>query len=276
MSTAFRLAAIDLDQTLLGPDKTISDANRAAVERLISLGIQVVLASGRRFENMLQFHRALGLQGPIVSCQGGMVRDAESGEVIHESSMPTELALDVLDCARSASLAAVYYGREQTFTEARTEWVELYEKRLLGRAEIRDPRSLMPDQPLKLLLVDSPERIRRYHPLFLRRYAGRLDVVVTDPEYLELMPLGVNKATALEKLVARLGLEARQVITFGDGNNDAEMLSWAGVGVAMSHATPAARTAASIQAPPGPVETSLARGVELLLDYVLPGCGLAS
>lgn len=276
MSLPFRLAAVDLDQTLLGADKRISAPNRAAVGRLAAQGVHVVLASGRRFENMLRFHRNLGLRGPIVSCQGGLVRDAESGETLHERRMPTELALDVLDCARSASLSAVYYGHELTFTEKRTEWVELYERRLLGRIQVRDPRTLMPDEPLKILLVDSPERIRRYQPLFQRRYAGRLDVVVTDPEYLELMPLGVNKAAALDKLAAHMGLEARQVLAFGDGNNDVEMLSWAGVGVAMSHATPAARTAASIQAPPGPVETSFARGVELLLDYVLPSCGVAS
>lgn len=276
MPIPYRLAAVDLDQTLLGPDRRISPPNRAAVERLASLGVRVVLASGRRFDNMLRFHHALGLQGPIVSCQGALVRDVDSGETLHETLMPMDLALDVLDFARTTGIAAVYYGREQNFTLERTGWIEFYESRLLGRIEIRDPRSLMPDRPLKILLVDAPDRIARNVAVFQQRYAGRLHVVNTDPEYLELMPLGVNKGAALERLAARMGLQAAEVLAFGDGNNDVEMLSWAGVGIAMSHATPAALSAARFTAPPGPEDTSFSRGVELLLDRVLQRSGIAS
>ena len=66
----YRLAAVDIDDTLVGPDKRVGAANRAAVQQLRGCGCRVVLASGRRHANMLPFHRELGLDDYVVSCQG--------------------------------------------------------------------------------------------------------------------------------------------------------------------------------------------------------------
>ena len=94
----FRLAAVDLDDTLLGPDKEISRANLEAVHALRARGVCVALASGRRHANMLRFHRQLGL-GPddvIVSCNGALVQTAETGRVLHERRVPYDLAREIL------------------------------------------------------------------------------------------------------------------------------------------------------------------------------------
>jgi len=78
----FAVAAVDIDDTLVGPDGVISAANAAALTRLVAEGTLVVLASGRSHANMLPFHRALGLpHGPIISSQGAVVQESDSGEV---------------------------------------------------------------------------------------------------------------------------------------------------------------------------------------------------
>src|SRR5215208_5211004 len=88
----FRLAGVDIDNTLLGPDGRISAENAAAVRELRRRGVQVVLASGRNHVNMLRFHHELGLgDGPIVSAQGGVVRPAGGGAPWLEQSMAPEL-----------------------------------------------------------------------------------------------------------------------------------------------------------------------------------------
>ena len=94
--TPFRLAAIDIDGTLLGPDSQLSSANAAAVVRLQESGIRVILASGRRHENMLRFHHLLRLEGPLVSCQGALVKNAETGEILHRDCIPAKLAAEVV------------------------------------------------------------------------------------------------------------------------------------------------------------------------------------
>src|SRR3954469_11173440 len=88
----YKLAAIDIDDTLVGPDKRISGATRTAAARLTGCGWRVVLASGRRHDNMLPFHRELGLDDFLVSCQGAVARHAATGEVIHQSLLTVAAA----------------------------------------------------------------------------------------------------------------------------------------------------------------------------------------
>ena len=87
----------------------------------------------------------------------------------------------------------------------------------------------------------------------------------TDPPYLEFMPPGINKSTGLAAVAAHYLVEPAQVVAFGDGNNDVLMLRWAGIGIAMSHAKPAAKAAADFTVTDAPVTESLARGIEYLL-----------
>src|SRR4051794_25521091 len=91
----YKLAAIDIDDTLVGPDKRISGANRNAVARLTGLGCRVVLASGRRHDNMLPFHRELGLDDFLVSCQGAVARHPVNGELLHHAPVPMPEAAEV-------------------------------------------------------------------------------------------------------------------------------------------------------------------------------------
>ena len=70
--------------TFPGIPLRVSHGNRAAIDQLSSLGCRVILASGRRHENMLRFYRDLGLDDFVVSCQGAVARHAATGEVVHQ------------------------------------------------------------------------------------------------------------------------------------------------------------------------------------------------
>ena len=101
---SYRLAAIDIDDTLVGPDKLVSEPNRRAVVVLRELGVRVMLASGRGHDNMLQFHRLLGLDDYIVSAQGALVKHAETDEVLYERPIAEVLTRQLI--AEGASLGA--------------------------------------------------------------------------------------------------------------------------------------------------------------------------
>ena len=93
------------------------------------------------------------------------------------------------------------------------------------------------------------------------RFGSGLQTVSTSPESVEILPPGVHKARGMAMLAARRGLARERVMAFGDGDNDVELLQWAGLGVAMSECTPAAGAAATMRAPDGDAATSLARAV---------------
>jgi Cof subfamily protein (haloacid dehalogenase superfamily) len=264
----YRLAAVDLDGTLLGPDKAISEQNAAAVHRLNATGTQVIIASGRRHQNSIRFQRQLQLTGPIIACQGGLIRDGESGNVIEAHFLPQTVAREIAGDAEKNGVQAIYYHLDHLYVaEKNDRWIDLYESRVGERAETLPSLSQLDGRrALKIVWYGDPVVLGKIRPEIADRYRGKVDVLSTESENLEFMPRGVNKASALEKVAHEFGVPREQVLAFGDAENDMQMLAWAGMGVAMRHGNPAAIAAARMVSPPGPRETAFARAVDLLFE----------
>jgi Cof subfamily protein (haloacid dehalogenase superfamily) len=268
MNFPYRLAAIDLDGTLLGPDKLISDQNAVAVRRLNENGARVIIASGRRHQNSIRFQRQLQLSGPIIACQGGLIRDGESGNVIEAHFLPQTVAREIAEGAESNGVQPIYYHLDHLYVpEGNNRWLDLYESRVGERAETLPSLSQLDGRrALKIVWYGDPVVLRKIRPELAARYQGKVDILSTESENLEFMPRGINKAAALEKVAREFGVPQEQVLAFGDAENDLQMLAWAGMGVAMRHGNPAAISAARMVSPPGPPETAFARAVDALFE----------
>jgi Cof subfamily protein (haloacid dehalogenase superfamily) len=264
----YRLAAIDLDGTLLGPDKAISEHNATAVRRLNENGAQVIIASGRRHQNSIRFQRQLQLNGPIIACQGGLIRDGESGNVIEAHFLPQSVAREIVSEAEENGVQAIYYHLDHLYVpERNNRWIDLYESRVGERAETLPNLSQLDGRrALKIVWYGDPGMLKKIRPEIAARYHEKVDILATESENLEFMPRGINKASALEKVAHEFGVPREQVLAFGDGENDVEMLAWAGTGVAMRHGNSAAIAAARMVSPPGPPETAFARAVAVLFE----------
>jgi Cof subfamily protein (haloacid dehalogenase superfamily) len=263
----YRLAAVDLDDTLLGPDKVISAANAEAIQRLRAAGVTIALASGRRHENMLRFHQQLGLQGVIVSCNGAQVRDAETDEVFHEQLLPADRAARVIEAGHALGLTQNYYHTNGVvYVREKTPWSDLYEKRTASTVvAVGDLTQFQGKHALKLIWIDNPQRIAAMRVEVQREYSD-LYVTGTDSEYLEFMEARVSKAAGVAVAAERLAVTQSEILAFGDGSNDLPMLRWAGCGIAMANASDTVKQAANHIAPPGNPETSFARAVDLVLS----------
>jgi Cof subfamily protein (haloacid dehalogenase superfamily) len=268
MSFPYRLAAVDLDGTLLGPDKLISDQNAAAIHRLNEHGARVIIASGRRHQNSIRFQRQLQLTGPIIACQGGLIRDGESGNVIEAHFLPQAVARAIAGEAEKNGVQPIYYHLDHLYVpEGNNHWLDLYESRVGERAETVPSLSQLDGRrALKIVWYGDPVILRKIRPEMAAQYQGKVDILSTESENLEFMPRGINKAAALEKVAREFGVPQEQVVAFGDAENDLQMLAWAGMGVAMRHGNPAAISAARMVSPPGPPETAFARAVDVLFE----------
>jgi Cof subfamily protein (haloacid dehalogenase superfamily) len=262
----FRLAAVDLDGTLLGPDKEIGPENAAAVRRLRDAGVIVIIASGRRHQNSVRFQQQLGLTGPIIACQGGLIRDGESGNVVEAHFLPQSITRQIITDAEKNDIQTIYYHLDHLYVaERHNRWIDLYESRVGERAEVLPGlEQLDGRRALKIVWYGDPLTMTKVRPEISAHYADKADILSTEHENLEFMPRGINKATALAKVAAEYGVSQEQVLAFGDGENDVRMLSWAGVGVAMDHGNQAAIKAAKRVSPPGPPESAFARAVDAL------------
>jgi Cof subfamily protein (haloacid dehalogenase superfamily) len=268
----FAVAAVDIDDTLVGPDGVISAANAAALARLVAEGTRVVLASGRSHANMLPFHRALGLpHGPIISSQGAVVQDSDTGAVQFARAISPDDVADVTREGRERGFAVQHYRPSGIHVETRTRWTEYDQSRNAEpHRQVDDllatgANGTVPDDVMKIIWLGDHDAIDQATPDAHARHDARLTVTRTDPPYLEFSAANVSKATALAAVAESLGATQAEVVAFGDGNNDAAMLAWAGVGVAMPHASPSALAAADHVAPDGDPETALARAVNLVL-----------
>ena len=265
---SFRLAAVDLDGTLLGPDKQIGPENASAVQRLRDNGVTVIIASGRRHQNSVRFQRQLGLNGPIIACQGGLIQDGESGNVVEAHFLPQSVTQQIIADAERNDIQTIYYHLDHLYVaERHNRWIDLYESRVGERAEIlSNLEQLDGRRALKLVWYGDPVVLGKVRGEMSANYSDKVDVLSTERENLEFMPRGISKATALAKVAAEYGVRQEEVLAFGDGENDVAMLVWAGLGVAMGHGNQAAIKVAKRVSPPGPPESAFARAVDKLLE----------
>jgi len=260
-----RIAFVDLDDTLLGPDKKISSLNLKALDTLRAAGVEVVVASGRHHHNVRMF-REIGDLRWIVSSQGGMVGHVTSGKNLREVTLDAALAAELCERGRRLGMTLLAYDRDGARAETQTPWTELYTRKAGWQPELGDFRALPSEGFVKILWSGGPARIRTLAAELDSEMRERLQMVVTEPELLEFTALGATKATGAAALTEHLGLNAGNTMAFGDGNNDVEILQWAGISVAMAHGKSSAHRAARFISPPGPPETAFARAVDLALS----------
>ncbi len=258
-----RLAVIDLDGTLFGPNKQISPENRCALDRLREAGIEPVFASGRHHLNIVRFAQQTGPMSWVVSTSGAVVRHAVTEEQLHELTLPEAEALAVYEASRREKLAMIVYHRDGIFIDAECEATRVYAARASWKPQHGDLAQLAASGLQKILLSESPEILAKAGPSLESAFAHRLYVVWTEKDIVEFLSPHANKAVGVEALASKLGIAPDRVWAFGDGNNDVEMLEWAGFSVAMAHGQPRAHRAARAVSPPGPPETAFARAVDL-------------
>src|SRR6478736_3539489 len=256
----FKLAAIDLDGTLLGPDREISPENVRAVRQLQQPGLQVVLASGRHYHNMRRYADALpGVQW-IVSCQGGETADVTRNIILNRDFLPAPATRQILELSRARGFTTTVYTVDGILTDA--DWnsdLEFYTD-LAGRQPQQLPAPRLLDQPVfKIIWMGVPDELTKAHAQ--TTLPPDIQMVRTHERLLEIMPTAVTKASGLQRLTARLGLDAAAVMAFGAGDNDVPMFEWAGASFAMAHGWPSALQTATHITAAGPLETAFARGV---------------
>jgi hypothetical protein len=166
----------------------------------------------------------------------------------------------------SRGVSVLHWAGRGVLTQEQSRWTDRYTSDCSDPVAITDLRALRDEPAEKVVWGAEPGVITALAPEMRRRYRGRMVVTVTDDWFLEFAATGATKAAGVAAIADRYGIEQGEVLAFGDGNNDAALLAWAGLGVAMSHGRPAAQAAAKMVAPEGDPESGLARAVEVVLE----------
>jgi len=196
-------------------------------------GVTVIATTGRPFPGALPWAQKLGLDGPIICYQGAEVRTPD-GEKLLDHGIPHDVAMEVIRYARERNLHVQAYRDDLLIIERdRPEAHRYSEHAGMPLHLVPDLDTAMGPTTPKLVIVADPSVLEEQLPLARARWKGRLNVATSTPDYLEFTNYNSDKAEALKFLAGRLDVPQEQTAAAGDGRNDASMIAWAGLGVAV-------------------------------------------
>lgn len=248
MARAIDLILFDLDGTLLDPARAIREANRAAIQAALDLGIRVGLATGRSPASARPYAESIGATGPLIVFNGAVIWDVDKRRPVHQTHLPRTDARHAIAIARThGAHVNVYVGDEiwidqRSPTSRHSERKDGVSHRVVGDVLARlDAESA---DVIKLMIIDERHSVTRLAAPIRAASVHACALVNSEPSYLEMLPPGVDKGAALAHIERIYGITAARVLAFGDQQNDLELLATAGVGVAMGNAIPALKAVA--------------------------------
>jgi Cof subfamily protein (haloacid dehalogenase superfamily) len=250
----FDLGAFDLDGTVLRRDLTITEATVDAMRALHERGVRLVVATGRRFEGAREHAERLGFEDddPVICYGGSMVRRM-NGETLLHRTLPKSASVEVLEWAAERDLHARVFTDGKIVTSPVTPAVVRHLRSREPDVEVvESPAAWLlngGENPTKLVIVDRPDRVTSWLGEAQRAFSG-LFVTRSLPHYVEVGGREGTKSEGLKFLCKHWELDPARTLAFGDAENDIDMISFAGLGVAVGGMSEEVRAAADAVAPP--------------------------
>ncbi|MDR2747926.1 MAG: Cof-type HAD-IIB family hydrolase [Treponema sp.] len=235
-----RMLVLDLDDTLLRSDLSISYRTRNIIKKAVAQGLVVVLASGRIPAALDQFSKTLGMNkypGYLICSNGTIIQESNTGKIILEIQLGIETALAVYDLATAEGFPVQVYEDDIMYVSKTNEFTR-YDQKLTGLKQVvaDDFHAVVKKGCNKLLIPGDPMLLQPLE-ILIRTYLGSdITLFTSKPYFLEILPRETDKGTALAKVAGMLGVEQKSVAAIGDSMNDEAMIRWAGLGVAMANA----------------------------------------
>ena len=234
-----KIMAIDLDDTLLREDLTISPYTVQTLQKAAAAGIYVTLCSGRTDNAILPFVRQLEIAGLeqgrfIIAQNGAVIYDLHLRREILYRTVEPEILLEAHEIASSYGLFPEVYNPTTIFTPQDNKWTQV-DVGLTGlHMEVVQgfPALLRQGHP-KMVIPGEPEVLLRLQDELRENIGSRCVIFISKPYFLEIMPYNCGKGEALQWLCSRLAIPMTEAMPFGDSMNDESMIRLAGLSVAM-------------------------------------------
>lgn len=232
-----RLVVVDLDGTLLDASKVVRPRIKAMVHNMRKAGVRFTIATGRFYRSAVKYARELALDTPIITSSGAQITEA-SGLLRVDLKLPLYLARRVVREAEKTEGVLYAFFDDEALVNRPSTFTPRYSGSL--GVPIRLERKLkarLSQRPIMLVLrfpdVTRAREVRRA----MREWLGdAVRVGSSMPYFVDFLHPRASKANALAALCGYLGIDSREVLAIGDGENDLEMLEYAGIGALVSNA----------------------------------------
>lgn len=233
-SDRYKMLVLDLDDTLLRDDYSISTRNKDLLLQAQQKGVKVVLASGRPTPAMNRYADELQLadyDSYMISFNGAVVTSMKQNEVIFETALTQSEVHDLYDFSIENDVHIITYSEKGIVSETNSEYIDV-ELKLTGIPHHKVPsfKSEVKGSAVKCILLENPEYLKDIEKKLKAECSG-LSVARSKPFFLEVMPKGIDKAASIHFLAEKLGIHKNDIIAVGNAGNDLSMVQYAGLGI---------------------------------------------
>lgn len=241
----YKLVAIDLDDTLLRNDLTISDRTKRAIAAAMDKGTLVTFATGRMYRSALPYALDLGLDLPLITYQGALVKYAD-GRLVHHRPIELPIAQEVIELGKQWGIHVNVYLNDELYMEKVTQWGKNYATRVRVPINILDLPARLKQDPTKILFLAEPEVLDEVIQKLAERFSEAINLTKSQATFLEISHPKATKGNALKELAESLKINREEIIAIGDNLNDLDMINYAGCGVAIGNAVQALKEVADL------------------------------
>ena len=247
----YQLLALDLDDTLLNKKNKLSKKTVEVIEKIKDKGVTVTIATGRMLTSSLPYIKKLNIQVPVITYNGAYVRDIQKQKTIYHQPLSQQTAEGLIRDAQKENLHVNYYHEDKLYVTERNRLSALYEDIAGVQAkEVKSFAEFKGKQPTKILIIeDDQEKKERFFNYCKEKYKGKAEIKKSKEYFIEFTDNGVSKGRSLAELADDYLIPQEKVVAIGDGWNDADMIEWAGLGIAMGNASPGVQEKADLIAP---------------------------
>lgn len=244
----YKMICIDMDGTLLGKYKKISQRNKNAIKQAHDKGIEIVVTTGRLYNNAAYFSKILGVDSPVIAANGAVVIDQRSNEIIYECDIPKSECIKILEIlikynaffqfnSRNmiycnnliTKIATKSYMTKQLYFEHlnvgyeiinnKNQWMTVFNKEGMAKS--------IAFTPFKSTMTKITNEIKNLNSV---------DCFASGAHSLEINYKDVSKGNAIKSLLNKYNIKEEELICIGDNENDISMIKLAGLGIAMGNA----------------------------------------
>lgn len=258
----------DMDGTLLDSKKGISPENMEAIDHFRAMGGRFTIATGRTIQSFEQYTRLLKLREPVIMYNGAAIHDYVNDKTLYVHPLPDESREMAMELMRlMPEVGGEVLTAEGTYVFSNTEYQQLH-TRLCG---ITPEYMELPDIPagnwLKVLFSLAPEDVPHLEILVKQLgFDKKADFVKSSEIFLEMLPQGVSKGSALNEYRKLPGMEDMFFVSVGDFDNDIEMIEAADLGACPANAEASVQKKAKLVLSSTNDESALAELVEYIIE----------
>ncbi|WP_426091542.1 Cof-type HAD-IIB family hydrolase [Flavobacterium sp. DSR3-2] len=238
----YKMLVLDMDDTLLTDDHTISNENKEMLFKAKELGVHIVLASGRPTPAMTAYAKELQLDNSfMISYNGAVITDLKEDKVIFEQTLSQEQIHELYDYSLKSNTHIITYVDGKIVSETDSEYIEI-EKNITGLAhnKVVSFKEEVQSSAVKCILLEEPSYLKEVEK-DLKAAMPHLSVSMSKPFFLEVAQNGIDKGASIKFLAEKLNILQCEIIAVGNAGNDLTMIEYAGLGVWVDNVDPELR-----------------------------------